>query len=355
MLLALFLLFQYLLPLLNDWLKLLLGAMGFDVSGFDIIVAAQRGTAEGIDIRLSEWRKAWLIFLESPLWGIGIGNYGWHSFNYQALPEFSAVFKNLFLHHSHNLIMQVLAELGVAGLLLLVFMAATWLRQVLPLWKNPSYWLIFALVIVLLLHSSVEFPLWYSFFLGLTAIVLGLGNEGAIKIGFTPRLGQFTAGAVLLLSGAILIVTLYGFEDISRVYRMFSASAPRQASTKLHDIAKNPLLTPWAEAAIVHQGAPDRNTLDQQLAMTTRVMQRYPSSINVNLQIVYLALTGKSTEASDLLKKAFIVYPADFSKLACYWKAAPVEEVQRLWEEAEKLTGDTIACQTKTKPPAGPS
>ncbi len=97
---------------------------------------------------------------------------------------------------------------------------------------------------------------------------------------------------------------------------------------------------------MVHLGTLDRNMLDQQLAMTTRVMQRYPSSINVNLQIVYLALAGESTEASELLRKAFTVYPADFSRLACYWKAAPVEEVQLLWEEANELTGGSIKCPT---------
>ena len=355
LLLALFLLFQFLQPLLNDWLKLLLGAMGFEVGGFDILVVLRRDMAEGIDIRVSEWRKAWLMFMESPLWGIGIGNYAWYGFNYQALPEFSAVSKDIFFHHSHNLVMQVLAELGVAGLLLLVFMAAVWLRQALPLWKNPSHWLIFALAIVLLLHSNVEFPLWYSYFLGPAAILLGLGSEGATKIRFTPWLGQLAVWATLLLSGAILIITLYGFEDISRVYQAFLTSAPRQASTKLHDVAKNPLLTPWAEAAIVHQGVPDRNAIDQQLAMTTRVMQRYPSSINVNIQIVYLALAGKSMEASTLLKKAFIVYPSAFSRLACYWKAAPDKEVQHLWKEAEKLTGGAIECQTETKTPDSPS
>ncbi len=138
LLLVLFLLFQYLLPPLNDWLKLLLAAMGFDVSGLDTLVMLQRSATEGIDVRVSEWHKAWLMFLESPLWGIGIGNYGWYSFNYQALAEFAAVPKAALFHHSHNLIMQVLAELGVTGLLLLVFMAMAWLRQVLPLSGKPQ-------------------------------------------------------------------------------------------------------------------------------------------------------------------------------------------------------------------------
>lgn len=353
--LVLFLLTQFLLPFLNDWLKHLFNAMGFDVGGLEALAALQRGAAEGIDVRISEWHKAWLMFMEAPFWGIGIGNYGWHSFNYQALPEFSALSKTETFQHSHNLIMQVLAELGAAGLLLLLFMAFAWIRQMLPHWKDTAYWLMLTLIIVLLLHSNVEYPLWYSFFLGLAAVLLGLGSEKAPKFRFTPGLGQFTAGAALLLSGAILAITFPGFQDISQVNRLVFATTPQQASATLHAISKNPLLAPWAEAAIVQHGAPDRSALDQQLAMTTRVVQYRPSPINVNRQIIYLALAGKSVEASILLKKAFTVYPSDFSKFACSWKLAPAEEVRLLWKEAEKLTGGTMECKTETKTSAGPS
>lgn len=348
LLLVLFLLFQYLLPPLNDWLKLLLGAMGFDVNGLNALVMLQRSGAEGIDLRVSEWRKAWLMFLESPLWGIGIGNYGWYSFNYQALPEFSAVPKAELFHHSHNLIMQVLAELGMAGLLLLVFMALVWLRQVLPHWKNPSYWLILTLVIVLLLHSNVEYPLWYSYFLGIAAVLLGLGDKGTVKIEFTPSLGQFTTGVTLIFSGAILFITLLGVQDINRAPLLAVTTTPQQASATLHAVSKNPLLTPWAEAAFALHGAPDMNTIKQQLLLTSRVMQYRPNPHFVNRQIIYLALAGRSTEASALMKKAFIAYPSDFSKYACSWKFAPVEEARLLWVEAEKMTGSEIKCKNRS-------
>lgn len=355
LLLVSFLLIQFFLPFLNDWLKHLFNAMGFDVGGLEALAALQRGAADGIDVRISEWHKAWLMFTETPLWGIGIGHYGWHSFNYQALPEFSAISEAMTFQHSHNLIMQVLAELGIAGFLLLLFMAFAWIRQVLPHWKDASYWLILTLLIVLLLHSNVEYPLWYSFFLGLAAVLLGLGSEEAPKFSFTPKLGQFTAGAALLLSGAILAITFLGFQDISQVNRLIFTTTPQQASATLHAISKNLLLTPWAEAAIAQHGAPDRSTLDQQLAMTTRVVQYRPSPINVNRQIIYLALAGKSMEASILLKKAFTVYPSDFSKFACHWKLAPAEEARQLWKEAQKLAGDKIECQAKTKTSASTS
>lgn len=349
LLLALFLLFQYLLPPLNDWFRYLLSAMGFDVSGLDVLVTLQRSAADGIDVRLSEWHKAWLMFLESPLWGVGIGHYGWHSFNYQALPEFAGISKPNLFNHSHNLIMQVLAELGIAGLLVLIFLAVAWLRQVLPLWKNPSHWLLLALVSVLVLHSNVEYPLWYSYFLGIAAILLGLGDKDAVKIKFTPSLGQFAAGVTLVLSGAILLVTFRGFQDISHSNMLILTSTPQQAAETLQAISKNPLLTPWAEAVISYHAAPDKDALDRQLTMTSRVMEYRPTPLAVNRQIVYLALAGKTAEAHALMEKSYAVYSSDFPKYACSWKQSPAEEVRKLWEQAGKLAGDSIECRASTK------
>lgn len=346
---ALFLLFQYLLPPLNDSFKYLLNVMGFDVSGLDVLVASQRSASDGIDVRLSEWHKAWLMFLGSPLWGVGIGHYGWHSFNYQALPEFAGISKPDLFNHSHNLIMQVLAELGIAGLLVLIVLTVAWLRQVLPLWKNPSHWLLLALVSVLILHSNVEYPLWYSYFLGIAAILLGLGDRNTMKITFTPGLGQFASGATLLLSGAILLVTFQGFQHLSRSNALILTSTPQQAAETLHAISKNPLLTPWAEATISYHTAPDKDALDRQLAMTGRVMEYRPTPLAVNRQIVYLALAGRTMEAHALMEKSYAAYTSDFPKYACSWKQSPAEEVRQLWEQAGHLTGDSIECRVNSR------
>ncbi|TAM43518.1 MAG: hypothetical protein EPN55_13750 [Gammaproteobacteria bacterium] len=350
LLLALFLLFQFLLPLLNDCLKSLLDALGFDTSGFDIQVMWQRNAAEGIDARISEFCKAWLMFLEAPLLGVGIGNYGWHSFNYQALPEFAGVIQGNLFHHSHNLIMQVLAEFGAAGLLLLLIIATSWLRQALPHWRSSSHWLILALAMVLLLHSFVEYPLWYSYFLGIAAVLLGIGSEDGLKIKFTPGLGQFAAGATLVLSGVILIITLLGVYDLSYIHRFLAAATPQQVMARLHAISKNPLLTPWAEISIAQHQAPDRSKIENQLLLTTRVVQYRPNSYNVNRQIIYLALAGKSAEASTLMRKGFAAYPTetDFPRYACGWKLSPAEEIRSLWAEADKIAGNRLECEIET-------
>lgn len=355
LLLALFLLFQYLLPLLNDWLKLLLAALGLDASLLDIRVIWQRNAVESIDARVAELHKAWLMFLESPLWGIGIGNYGWYSFNYQALPAFAGVTQGGLFQHSHNLATQVLAELGIAGLFLLLALALTWLRQVLPRWKDSSHWLILVSATVLLLHSVVEYPLWYSYFLGIAAILIGLGSEKALKIEFTPGLGQFAAGATLILSGAILVVTLVGVYDLSFMHRRFAAATPQQVAARLYAISKNPLLTPWAETAMAQLMAPDKIRIEDQLLLTTRVVQYRANPHNVNRQVIYLALAGKSAEAVLLMRKAFVVYPSDFAEYACSWKRAPAEEARLLWMEADRVTAGGLKCKPATGMPSNRS
>jgi hypothetical protein len=314
----------------------------------------QRAASDGIELRISEWHKAWLMFLESPLWGIGIGHYGWHSFNYQAMPEFSAVTKADLFHHSHNLIMQVLAELGMTGLLLVALLAFTWLRQALPFWKDPSYWLIFVVLAVLFMHSNLEYPFWYNYFLGIAAILLGLGSKDMLKIRFTPRLGQFTAGIVLTFSAAMLVITYLGFQDLVYARRIAMTTTPQQALATVHAVSKNALLTPLAEAAIVQNGL-SNDTIEQQLLLTTRLLQYRPSTLAVSRQIVHLALAGSSLETSALVKKASIVYPSDFPTFACHWRLSPLPEIQALWKEAEKQIDGTIECRTTPLSSANPS
>ena len=81
------------------------------------------------------------------------------------------------------------------------------MRGLWPHWKNPPYWLMLTLVLVLLLHSSVEYPLWYSFFLGLAAVALGRGMR---------RLALWAVGFELvgvLVVGTLSLVLRDAFPD----------------------------------------------------------------------------------------------------------------------------------------------
>lgn len=349
LLLALFLLFQYSLPWLNEWIAATLAHLGFETGHLEILTATQRG-ASGIEQRLVEWHKAWLMFLSAPLFGVGIGNYGWHSFMLSGFPETAGATQKIELyHHAHNIFMEVLAELGATGGLLLLLLLITWLRQFLKNWLTPESWFIAAVLLVLFIHGNLEYPYWYSYFLGILVIFLALGDARRVPIIFTPRLGQIGAAASLFLLFAILAVTFAGYRQLTNINAIVLMQSPEEAARTLRAISMNPLLTPWADATTIAHSKPDKSNIERQLELTTRVMRHQPDYIKVRQQIMYLALAGRMDDALSLLKHSARAYASVFPYYICDFKRLPDKEILPLIAEGERILGESPTCQTKDK------
>jgi len=340
--LILFIAWQFLLPLLD-------GRPGAPTT-FERVRAMA-----GIDLRLSEWHKGWLMFLDAPIFGVGIGNYGWHSFLMQSAPDFAVIRKDELYAHSHNLFVQVLAELGGIGFLILLLLIAGWLKQYFRNWLKPSHWLIGTCLLVLFIHSNLEYPLWYSFFLGLAAVLLGLGDQRQIKLTFSPRLGQFTVGSTLLIATAILAITLAGYLQLAHINKVVADLGQTGAARVVQGVSGNQLLRPWAEAIAATHGVPEKNRISQQLALTTRVMEYAPDPIKVRRQIRYLALAGRVDEANALLHKASYSYAAFLPSYICTWITLPDKELHPIIEEADRLWNRPLQCQPNGDPIGHPS
>ena len=48
--------------------------------------------------------------------------------------------------------------------------------------RTAAHWWMWAAALVLAVHSMLEYPLWYTFFLGFAAVVLGMGEARTIKL-----------------------------------------------------------------------------------------------------------------------------------------------------------------------------
>lgn len=350
--LAFFLLYQYSLPWLNDGLKTVLDYFGLDIGHMEILTASQRGAVSGMEQRLVEWRKAWLMFLGSPLLGVGIGNYGWHSFMLHGLSDLAAASpKSQLSHHAHNTFLEILAELGIVGLLLLLFLLLTWLRQFLKHWGSLETWFIAVVLLTLFIHGNLEYPFWFSYFLGILAVFLALGDARTTRLTFTPALGQIGTLASLLLLFAIMAITLIGYRQLSNVNALILMQAPDQAARTLQAISMNPLLTPWAEATIAAHGGTDKNNIAQQVQLTTRVMRHQPDRVKVYRQIVYLALAGETDNALSLLRHSATAYAPVFPRYVCNLKKLPDKEILLLVAEGKKILGRNPACEDLDRPP----
>ncbi len=167
--------------------------------------------------RLNIWANTWALVVAQPWTGVGFGefNIAWTLTPFVGRPT-------AFFDHSHNLPLQLAAELGLplAALVLglLAWALARGWRRATGQSGDAGTAGRAALVLVLLvgLHSLVEYPLWYAYFLLPAAfawgLVLGLPSRSAASAGSpvgggtAASLAGALAGALMLAGGALAVV-----------------------------------------------------------------------------------------------------------------------------------------------------
>ncbi|MFN5049158.1 Wzy polymerase domain-containing protein [Roseateles sp.] len=170
----------------------------------------------GSPSRLAILANAWTLLKMHPWTGVGWGefNLAWSMTPFPDRPV-------AFFDHTHNIVMQLLVELGwplgllVLGLLAGAVAAAWWASRCaqgeLALIKRCA----FMVVLMIGLHSLLEYPLWYAYFLLPTLFALGvcLAPEPAREPALGARPGTaptlLRLGGVLMLAGSTLAVWDY--------------------------------------------------------------------------------------------------------------------------------------------------
>ena len=231
---------------------------------------AVAGAATGIDSpnsRLNIWRNTLALIADYP-GGVGFGefNFAWTLTAFAHRPT-------AFFDHTHNLPLQLAVELGLPGA------AAMCGLLLLALWQggrrahraSGDAGVVAraggALVLITLLHSLVEYPLWYAYFLLPTALawgfVLGTPAEpGAALAAAQPaqpaqpaRLARpgwgLAAGALMALGGALALL------DYQRVVVIYAPTADSGSlAARIADGQRSPLFAHHADYAAATNNAP---------------------------------------------------------------------------------------------------
>jgi O-antigen ligase len=269
-------------------------------------------TAHGFQTRLQLWGEAWQLFLTAPLLGSGLGQFAWQHFLEQAASgELTTV---RVYNHAHNIAVQLLAEFGAAGAFIIAAPALVWIADLRGVRLTLEWWWVLALLSVIGIHSMLEHPLWYAYFLGVAALLLGLGAERRMTV---RRGAARAATAILILLGCVnLVAVMAPYRDFERLVFDAAAAPPPAAGAQQFAEAmmrahRDPLLRPYVELALA-LGAPIRTDgLQEQLELNTRVMRFAPVAAVVYRQALLLALAGRREAALAQLERALRVYPAD--------------------------------------------
>ena len=248
--------------------------------------------------RFGIWSNTLDLIRQQPWTGVGFGefNLAWTLTPFPGRPV-------AFFDHTHNLPLQLAVELGLplAALVLALLLAGLWRAWRLAQREadgptsvtQRSAWM---MLLLIALHSQLEYPLWYAYFLLPTAWLFGygLGRPAAGSATATGPRALFIGG-VLLVIGSVLAVA-----DYARVVRIFAP--PRGGSTLEQRIADGE--RSWFFA---HHAAYAAATVDDGIAASDIAFRLAPHYLmDTRLMIAWsraLARAGELDKARHLAQR----------------------------------------------------
>lgn len=188
--------------------------------------------------RVAIWRDTLTLIAQQPWAGVGFGEFNL-AWTLTPLPQRPVA----FFDHTHNLPLQLAVELGLplATLVMALLLWALW-RGLRAAWAMPgslgtAQRCAMLMVLMIGLHSLLEYPLWYSYFLLPAAWAWGFAlqaDEGKQKASSAPTAAPTAALAAAapglssrpLMALAALVVAGAAFSvvDFLRVASIFSAT-----------------------------------------------------------------------------------------------------------------------------------
>ena len=331
----------------------------------------QAGRAQGVlerlaaspeeqgDPRLAIFAAALRVFALAPLAGAGMGEFAGAAFAQGLEPSLTRI--GQVWTSPHSLPLQLLAEVGVIGAVLVLGALAAWGLRLARRYRvdpSPALWWLAAAAGVELLHALFEFPLWNAHFLGLTALLLGASNAPRTHVAATvgPVRGAAIAAVAAIAVTLAVLLRDYVRLDTARVTGTTATLAPAaqvQRDAGIMRELRHGLLAPKAELWVLIGAPLDRADLADKLAMSERVARSWPANAVIVRRAVLLALDGRSADARALLADALRTFPQERSASVAILEQALSADpaVVGALVEYEKATRDSPARDRRREPP----
>lgn len=294
-------------------------------------------SVSGVSPRLAITRAAWAAFVDQPWLGQGAGNYSWASFVAAAGRSGDEQF--MVAEHAHNFVFQLLAEFGAPLTVMVVLLLALWVMQFLrQTWRLEHAWC-GAVLGIGAVHSLLEYPLWHSYFLGPTALLLGATDGGKVITLAGRRV--FIYLVLVGLAGAATLGNLRA--DYSKIetatYQPLAAHPDREQAwrismDRLLKLHRESLLAPWVLMAFTNLSEPSRQQAQDRADLCQRGIRFAPARSLVTRCAMQQAIAGRDQEARTLIVAVLRAFPADRPVIVDELAKAAREfpEVVPLWQ-----------------------
>ncbi len=276
--------------------------------------ALSRQIDQPVNARSIIWRDAWEVFRMHPVRGWGWGQIGWGL-------EQASVAGHLHplplenIDNAHDLLLELLAETGIVGTLPALALGLAWLWRVSGAWRRRARGADArrAALAPLLgcaflgLHSLVEYPLWYAYFLLDFAFLLGWA-EGAAEASSGAREGpgaRTPARVPMLVAAALaLALTAKAQVDYVRTSMIYAADAASGLVLRQLAMRRDWFFLPLAQfpeaASVLPAPGDDRASLLRELALLERSSHVWGDPGLLSRRMIVLLRLGREREAMDL-------------------------------------------------------
>jgi Virulence factor membrane-bound polymerase, C-terminal len=235
--------------------------------------------------------------------------------------------------YSHNILLDLALGVGlpIAGLLLLV--SSIWLWGRIHRIKQLASWYCVALILPVAVHSMLEFPFAYAYFLVPAMLAVGM-LDGLLSPGPMVQIGVKPMAGILLIATALVMWSTIEYFAIEEDFRVVRFEALRVGKTPDSYTSPNVLLLTQL-GALLKGGriVPKPGMLEEELELAREVALRYPWPATQNRYALSLALNGQPNEAIRQLRVMRVLHgEKSYGPIKQYWLNLAHETYPQLGE-----------------------
>jgi hypothetical protein len=293
---------------------------GLDTTQFGLM--ARLGRDDACGSRLLLWSNVLHLIAPKPWLG-----WGWGELDYA---HFITLYNGSrfcdILDNAHNLPLHLAVEFGVPVALLVCGGFAWWVLRQKP-WaeRDATRQMAWAVIAVILLHSMLEYPLWYGPFQMAFGICLVLlifnpkpaleaGNSSANASNKTVAIVLYKQIATVIIATALLALTAYAAWDYRRISQIYLEPDQRDAQYQGDTLGK--IRGTWlfanqvqfAELMVTPLSAA---TADWTFSTATRLLHYSPEERVAEKLIESAVMLGRDDEAQAFIARYRAAFPAE--------------------------------------------
>ncbi|AZP10994.1 PglL family O-oligosaccharyltransferase [Undibacterium parvum] len=310
---------RYLLVLLLAVYALMVIALPTISSYLGFFSGSVQGHIGGRSERVALMQQAWYMATQHPWLGVG-----WFGFGPEQVKIAASFPATTYAEHSHNLVLNLAAELGFPVAIIILCVFAWWLLQTCVLAKTTRAVQFASLCfIAIFVHSMVEYPMWYAFVLIPFSLLVGMVHQTRYPSDDVP-VPQAALAFCFMLGFALLLWLTVDFQRVVFGYRVLNVAPGVQTSLIEKELLAKPQLTVFSDyysyfklTKLLPREGMDEREIDFVAATTSRF--GYVHALN-KLAEVY-ALNGAPSKAAQVMLTLQRLHPFSYAQYFDYWKS----------------------------------